>query len=83
MPTKKPHSFSVMCTGYSLWNAKFSKPHWFLGLPFLIAHFGIHGFNQFRALQKMVCNNQEPKRKGGKGLVTRNIVKTDKALSTL
>lgn len=61
-----------MRTEYSIWNAEYSKPHW---LPFLIAHFGIHDFNQFRAFQKMVCNNQEPKKKGGKGLVTTNIVK--------
>lgn len=64
-----------MCTGYPIWNANYSKPHWFLGLPFLIAHFGIHGFHQFRTFQKMVCNNQEPKKKGGKSLVTKNIVK--------
>lgn len=44
--------------------AKYSKPHWFWGLPFLIAHFGIHGFYQFWAFQKMICNNQEPKEKG-------------------
>lgn len=37
-----------------------------LGLPFLIAEFGIHSFHQLRAFQKVVCNNQEPtgKRKG-------------------
>lgn len=63
-----------MCTGYPIWNAKYSKPHWFLGLPFLIAHFGIHGSHQFRTFQKMVCNNQEPKEKR-RSLVTRNIVK--------
>lgn len=52
-----------------------ARSHTGLGLPFLIAHFGKHDFNQFRAFQKMVCNNQEPKKKGGKGLVTTNIVK--------
>lgn len=36
-----------------------------MGLPFLIAQFGIHGFDQLRALQQMVGNNQEPER-GGK-----------------
>lgn len=46
-----------------------------MGLPFLIAHFGIHHFHQFRAFQKVVCNNQEPKKKAEESVVTRNIVK--------
>lgn len=35
------------------------------GLPFLIAHVGIHGFDQLRALQQIVVN-QEPERGGEK-----------------
>jgi len=34
-----------------------------LGLPFLIAQFGIEGFYQLWTFQQMVCNNQEPKGK--------------------
>lgn len=34
-----------------------------LGLPFLIAQFGIEGFYQLWTFQQMFCNNQEPKGK--------------------
>lgn len=34
-----------------------------MGLPFLIAQFGIEGFYQLWTFQQMVCNNQEPKEK--------------------
>lgn len=35
--------------------------HFLGGLPFLIAHFSIHGFDQLWALQQMVVN-QEPEK---------------------
>jgi hypothetical protein len=83
VPTDKPHCFSVRTADYSIRNAKDSKPHWVLGLPFLIAQFGIHGLHQFRAFQKVVCNNQEPKGKRvGENLVITNS-NSDTSLSTV
>lgn len=75
MPAKKPRRLQS-CVQDTLYGMRATQTTLVLGLPFLIAHFGIHGLHQFRAFQKMVCNNQEPTRKREKKVwLLKNTVK--------
>lgn len=51
------------CEQDTLYGMLNTKATLVLGLPFLIAQFGIEGFYQLWTFQQMFCKNQEPKGK--------------------
>lgn len=69
------HTVSVTCTGYPIWNAKYSKPHWFWGYLswlLILAYMAFTNSGLFRKWSVIIKNLRE---KGERSLVTRNIVK--------
>lgn len=75
MPTQKPHSFSVTCTEYPIWNAKYWKPCWlggYLSWLFSLGNMACTNSGLFRKRSVIIKNLGK---KEEESLVTRNKVK--------